>query len=479
MNHQMLLYLAGWLLRIEGCFLLAPLLTALLYRESVWIYYFALAVALLASGFVLCRKKPVKRDFFEKDGFVLVALAWVVLSLFGALPFYLAGEVPCYTDAMFEMVSGFTTTGASIMPNVDEISYASRLWRSLSHWIGGMGILVFMLAVLPMTGENSMSIMRAESPGPSVGKLVPKIRTTAATLYRIYLFMTILMFVILALAGMPVFDNLCMTFGTAGTGGFSCRSTGQAEYTLLQQFIIGVFMTVFAVNFNVYFFLRVRRFRDALGCEEMHGFLWIVGVAILLITINIFRSFSSVPLALHHAAFTVSSIISTTGYMTVDFDQWPEFSKCILLALMMIGGCAGSTAGGIKVSRVMISAKQIGREIETVVHPRRVKVLRFEQKGLSYEMLRSLNTYMLLYGFVMVISIVLVSLDGHDLMTTVSSVFTALNNVGPGLSLAGPTRNFAFYSSFSKWVLIFDMLAGRLELFPIFVLLSPSTWTKH
>lgn len=479
MNRRMLFYMMGWLFRLEGMFLMLPFLTALCYRESAARSYLCISLWLTILGFLFAPKKPERQEFFAKDGFVLVSLSWIVLSFFGALPFYMSGEIPCFTDAMFEMVSGFTTTGASILPSVESISHASRVWRSFSHWVGGMGILVFMLAVLPMTGENTMCIMRAESPGPSVGKLVPRIRTTALLLYRIYLVMTVLMFLVLMLTGMPLFDSICMTLGTAGTGGFSCRDSAQTGYTMLQQGVIGVFMVLFGINFNVFYLLLVRKYREAFSCEEMRGYLVVIAAAVLLIVLNIRGRFATFPEALHQTAFTVASIITTTGYMTVDFNQWPEFSKSILLALMLVGGCAGSTAGGMKVSRIMIALKEVGKEIGAVVHPRRVKVLQFEGKAIGHEILRSLNAFVLLYIVILAVSIILISIDGYDLMTTASSAFTALNNVGPGLGLAGPAENFSFYSHFSKWVLIFDMLAGRLELFPVFVLLSPATWRKN
>ncbi len=478
MNLGIIIYMLGWIMKVEAVLMLVPTVTAVIYGEKEGFCYLAVALVCGGLGLIFSRKKPENRMFFAREGFVTVSLGWLVLSVFGCLPFILSGEIPRFVDAMYEIVSGFTTTGSSIVPKVEELSKATLIWRSFSHWIGGMGVLVFILAVLPMAGDYDMHIMRAESPGPSVGKLVPKIRTTAKLLYTIYFVMTVIMIALLLLGGMPLFDSLCMSFGAAGTGGFSCRNTGQADYTTYQQAVISVFMLLFGVNFNVYYLIVGKRWKEAFHCEELRGYLAIVAGAVILIAINVRGMFPSLGRSFHEAFFQVSSIITTTGYASADFDKWPEFSKCILLILMFIGACAGSTGGGIKVSRVMMAFKEAKKEISTAIHPRSVKVLKFEGKPLGHDMLRSLNAFIILYFFIFFISLLIVSLDNFDFMTTFSAVASNLNNIGPGMAAVGPMTNFSSLSDLSKIVLIFDMLAGRLELFPVMVLLSPETWKR-
>lgn len=479
MNFNIIIYMLGWIMNIEALFMLLPVMTAAIYRESIGFIYLGVAAVCGLIGFFCTRKKPRLTMFFAREGFVTVAFGWIVLSFFGCMPFVISGEIPHIIDAMFEIVSGFTTTGSSIIPQVEDMSRATLMWRSFSHWIGGMGILVFILAILPMAGDYNMHIMRAESPGPSVGKLVPKLRITAKLLYSIYLGMTIVMVILLLVGGMPLFDSICMSFGAAGTGGFSCRNFGQAGYTIYQQGVITVFMLLFGVNFNVYFLMLIRRPREAFRCEELRGYLAAVAISILLITINIRSLFPSLFMAFHQAAFQVSSIITTTGYATVDYNQWPEFSKCILLLIMFIGACAGSTGGGMKVSRVMIAFKEVKKEMSAVIHPRSVKVLKYEGKALDHNVLRSLNAYIILYFLIFGISLLIVSLDNFDFMTSFSAVAANLNNIGPGMSMVGPVSNYSSLSYLSKTVLIFDMLAGRLELFPMLVIMSPGTWKQR
>lgn len=479
MNFNIIIYMLGWIMNIEALFMLLPVMTAAIYRESIGFIYLGVAAVCGLIGFFCIRKKPRLTMFFAREGFVTVAFGWIVLSFFGCMPFVISGEIPHIIDAMFEIVSGFTTTGSSIIPQVEDMSRATLMWRSFSHWIGGMGILVFILAILPMAGDYNMHIMRAESPGPSVGKLVPKLRITAKLLYSIYLGMTIVMVILLLAGGMPLFDSICMSFGAAGTGGFSCRNFGQAGYTIYQQGVITVFMLLFGVNFNVYFLMLIRRPREAFRCEELRGYLAAVAISILLITINIRSLFPSLFMAFHQAAFQVSSIITTTGYATVDYNQWPEFSKCILLLIMFIGACAGSTGGGMKVSRVMIAFKEVKKEMSAVIHPRSVKVLKYEGKALDHNVLRSLNAYIILYFLIFGISLLIVSLDNFDFMTSFSAVAANLNNIGPGMSMVGPVSNYSSLSYLSKTVLIFDMLAGRLELFPMLVIMSPGTWKQR
>ena len=478
MNRSIIVYMLGWIMNIEAVLLLLPAVTALIYGESILFCYVGVAAVCALLGFASTRKKPKTILFFAKEGFVTVALGWLLLSFFGCMPFVISGEIPHFIDAMFEIVSGFTTTGSSILSEVEKLSKASLMWRSFSHWIGGMGVLVFIMAVLPMTGDYNMHIMRAESPGPSVGKLVPKIRITAKLLYSIYLFMTIVMIGLLLCGQMPLFDSICMAFGTAGTGGFSCRNSGQAGYTMYQQAVISIFMLLFGVNFNVYYLLYIKKPKDAFRCEELRGYVGIVAAAIILITINVRCMFPSLLTAFHHAVFQVATIITTTGYSTVDFDKWPEFSKTILLILMFVGACAGSTGGGMKVSRIMIAFKEVKKEMASLVHPRSVKVLKYEGKALGHEVLRSLNAYIIVYAFIFVASVLVISLDNYDFTTTFSAVAANLNNIGPGLSVVGPASNYSMLSYLSKVVLIFDMLAGRLELFPVLVLFSPGIWGK-
>lgn len=479
MNFNIIIYMLGWIMNTESLFMLLPVMTAAIYRESIGFIYLGVAAVCRLIGFFCTRKKPRLTMFFAREGFVTVALGWIILSFFGCMPFVISGEIPHIIDAMFEIVSGFTTTGSSIIPQVEDMSRGTLMWRSFSHWIGGMGILVFILAILPMAGDYNMHIMRAESPGPSVGKLVPKLRITAKLLYSIYLGMTIVMVILLLAGGMPLFDSICMSFGAAGTGGFSCRNFGQAGYTIYQQGVITVFMLLFGVNFNVYFLMLIRRPREAFRCEELRGYLAAVAISILLITINIRSLFPSLFMAFHQAAFQVSSIITTTGYATVDYNQWPEFSKCILLLIMFIGACAGSTGGGMKVSRVMIAFKEVKKEMSAVIHPRSVKVLKYEGKALDHNVLRSLNAYIILYFMIFGISLLIVSLDNFDFMTSFSAVAANLNNIGPGMSVVGPVSNYSSMSYLSKTVLIFDMLAGRLELFPMLVIMSPGTWKQR
>ena len=478
MNSGIIIYLLGWIMNIEALFLMIPCLTAAVYGESIGFCYLAVAAACGLIGFLCVRKKPASKIFFAREGFVTVSLGWIILSLFGCMPFLLGGEITRFEDALFEIVSGFTTTGASILDKVEDLSKASLIWRSFSHWIGGMGILVFLLAVLPMTGDYNMHIMRAESPGPSVGKLVPKIRFTAKLLYSIYLFLTVVMFLLLLAGKMPLFDSLCMTFGAAGTGGFSCRNFGQAGYTAYQQNVITIFMLLFGVNFNVYYLFLIRKPKDAFKCEELRGYLVIVVAAIVLITLNTWGMFPDLRTAVHHVAFQVASIITTTGYSTVDFNQWPELSRALLVIIMFIGACAGSTGGGIKVSRIIILFKGMSKELQTMVQPRQIKKIKMDSRIIDHETVRSVNVYMVAYLMIFAISLVLISFDNHDLITSFTAVTATINNIGPGLDLVGPTSNFGLFTMQSKIVLIFDMLAGRLELFPMLLLFTPATWKK-
>ena len=478
MNKQMIRYVLGLVLLIEGALLLLPLAVALLYRGASWIYFIATIGVCLALGGCMTLRKPQRRALFPKDGFVIAALSWIVISLVGALPFCLSGQIPRYIDALFEMISGFTTTGSSILTQVEALDHGMLFWRSFSHWVGGMGILVFMLALLPAMGGATIHILRAESPGPSVGKVVPKIRDSAKITYEIYLALTVLLVILYLAGGMSLFDSLCIAFGTAGTGGFAVRTSSCAEYSPYIQTVTTIFMILFGVNFTVYFLLLQRKFRQALRSSELWTYLGVILVATLAISLNIFRSMSSFGQAVHHAAFTVSSLITTTGYGTVDFNLWPEFSRVILCFLMVMGACAGSTGGGFKVSRIVILCRYANNELKRLIHPRTVNVVQVDGKQISRETVHGVLVYTLFYIFIAMASMLLISLDNFDASTTVSSVLATLNNIGPGLGAVGPAASFAGLSDLSKAVLCLDMLAGRLEIFPLLVLLLPSTWAK-
>lgn len=479
MNIGIVIYFLGWVLGIESILMLFPCVIAVIYQEFSGIYFFIIALIGGVLGWLMAHKKPKSTVFYAKEGFVAVALSWIVLSIFGALPFFISGEIPVFENALFEVISGFTTTGASILNDVEALSHCMLMWRSFTHWIGGMGVLVFILAVLPLAGGYNIHIMRAESPGPSVGKLVPRVKTTAKILYMIYLFMTVLEIVILLASGMPWFHSIAMSLGTAGTGGFGLLADSCGSYTVFQQAVLTVFMILFGVNFNAYYLLLIRKPKDAFRSEEVRGYFAIILASILLITWNIRGEFANILLAFHHSAFQVASIITTTGFSSVDFDLWPNFSKTILVCLMFIGACAGSTGGGIKVSRIAISFKTVKKELSSLIHPRSIKVLKYEGKAIEHTVLRSINTYLIAYAMIYAVSTLLISLDNYDFTTNFTAVAATLNNIGPGLNQVGPTCSFDLYSPFSKYVLMFDMLAGRLELFPMLVLFSPRTWMKE
>lgn len=477
MNKSIILHFIGWILVVEAIFMSLSLIVALIYKESSG-YAFLITIGLcLLIGIPLILRKQKATQFFAKEGFVTVALGWIVLSLFGALPFYISREIPHYYDAVFEIVSGLTTTGSSILTDVEALSYCMLFWRSLSHWIGGMGVLVFVLAILPMAGGNSIHVMRAESPGHSVEKIVPRVHASSKRLYTIYLGMTIIMILILLLGKMPLFDALTLTFGSAGTGGFSIKNSGLADYTYFQQTVVTIGMFLFGINFNFYYVLLLGKVKSAFKMEEIRWYFIIFTSAIVLISFNIggLKGFFS---TIHHSAFQVSSIMTTTGYAIQDFNYWPTFSKTILVILMFIGACGGSTGGGIKVSRIVILFKTIGKELSYLIHRRSVKVLKFEGKKIEHETMRSINIYLVTYLFIFTSSVLLVSLDSFDLISTFTAVAATFNNIGPGLEIVGPYGNFGGFSVLSKIVMIFDMLFGRLEIFPMLLLFAPNTWRK-
>lgn len=480
MNYRMIAYLSGVIILIEAGFLLLPALVALIYGEQSGIWFLVTLVAAGLVGFGLTRIKPVKRDLYAKEGFVITALAWILISLIGAAPFSLSGQIPFYLDAVFEMVSGFTTTGSSVVPNVEALDNCMNFWRCLSHWLGGMGILVFMLAIVNLGGGQSNHLLRAESPGPSVSKMMPNMRKSSAVLYGIYMVMTVILVILLLLGGMPLFDSLCHAFGTAGTGGFGIKAASVGYYdSYYLQTVIAVFMMLFGVNFNVYFFLLMRKWAVAVRNTEVWTYFGIIAFSTITIGWNIAAQMPSIYDAFHHAFFAVSSVITTTGFATVDFNLWPEWSRIVLVLLMIVGACAGSTGGGVKVSRFVILVKATASEVRHLLHPRSVKVTTMDGKPISSETIQGVQSYIMVYFAITVVSILLVSLDNFDFVTTVTAVEATLNNIGPGLGLVGPSGNFSMFSPLSKLVLTLDMLLGRLELFPMLILMMPSTWRKH
>ncbi|WP_418482496.1 TrkH family potassium uptake protein [Frisingicoccus sp.] len=479
MNYGSIRYIIGWILKVEAALMTLPMIVSVVYREKTGVYFVMAALLCLGAGVLLSMKKPEKTTYYAKEGYISVALGWIVMSIMGCLPFVFSGEIPFFFDALFEIISGFTTTGASILTDVEALSKCMLFWRSFSHWVGGMGVLVFILAILPLAGgEHNLQLMKAESPGPSVSKLVPRLRETAMMLYKIYLGMTVLMIVILAVSGMPLFDTLCLTFGTAGTGGFGVLNSSVAGYTTFQQAVITIFMMLFGVNFSFYFLLLYKKAKDAFSMEEVRWYFVIYFGAVLLITVNLAGQAGSVLEHFHHAAFQAASIMTTTGFSTVDFNLWPQLSKAVLLLLMFIGACAGSTGGGMKVSRIVVYMKSIKREMAALIHPRSVKVMKLEGKAVDSAMLRSIFSFLSAYLVIFVVSLLIVTLDGFDLETNFSAVAATFNNIGPGLGGVGPTSNFAGYSVLSKLVLSLDMLIGRLEIFPILLLFAPNTWKK-
>ncbi|MBR3340192.1 MAG: TrkH family potassium uptake protein [Clostridiales bacterium] len=476
MNIRMLVYILGKVLLIEGALMVLPVVCGLIYGETQVLIYIALAAIYVGLGYVISMKKPKNMTIFIKDGCVATALSWAVLSVCGCIPFVLTKEIPSFTDAMFETASGFTTTGASILTNVEAMSHTSLMWRSLTHWIGGMGVLVFLLAVVPMTGGSNMNLMRAESPGPSVGKIVPKVRSTAKMLYLIYLALTVAEILILFVCGMPLFDSICSAFGTAGTGGFGVRNDSFTSYAPHIQWIVAVFMIMFGVNFNFYYYLTTRQITKAFKMSEIRTFLIVIAVTTGIICFSVRNLYGSFEEALRHSFFQVSTIITTTGFATTDFDLWPSIAKFLLLSLMIIGACASSTGGGIKIARFQIMFKTIKREIHTYIHPRTVKKIHVDGKTVDTDVEHSVALYFFIYLVIFAFSMFIIAFEGHDLVTIFSSVAATLNNIGPGLSLVGPTQNYSFFSPLSKWVFIFDMIAGRLELMPLIVFLNPSTY---
>ena len=478
MNTSVIRYLLGYILKLEGFLLLLPCIVAGIYYEKSGIYFLIVALISIAIGFIFSAKKPRDFTFYLKEGCATTALGWIVLSIFGCLPFYISGEIPSFTDALFETISGFTTTGASILPEVESLSYCMNFWRCFTHWIGGMGVLVFLLAIIPLSGGSNINLMRAESPGPSVGKLVPKMKHTARLLYIIYFGLTTMEIIFLLFGKMPLYDAICTSLGTAGTGGFGIKNDSFCSYNVYLQWVVTIFMILFGVNFNAYYLLFFGHIRDALKVEEVRYYFGIIIASVVVISVNIAHMCTGAFDAVTKAAFQVGSIITTTGFSSTDFDRWPELSKTLLVLLMFIGACAGSTGGGIKVSRILILGKTLGKELKQALHPQVVAPARMDGKLLNHETIRTTNVFMAAYSFIFVGSFLLISLNGFDMVTNFTAVAATMNNIGPGLELVGPMRNFGGFADSAKLVLIFDMLAGRLEIFPMLVLFLPDTWRK-
>lgn len=481
MNYRMVVFVLGRIFLVEAAMLLLPMVCSAIYGEWYMLPAFLLpAVILLLLGLAASLRTPKNTTIYARDGLAIVALVWVLMSAFGALPFVISGEIPAFADAFFEMVSGFTTTGSTILNDIEALSHGALFWRSFSHWVGGMGVLVFAMAVLPMTDGRAMHLMRAEVPGPTCGKLSSKLSDSAKILYGIYFAMTALEVALLCAGGMSLYESLIHSFGTAGTGGFSNRALSIGAYqNPYFEWVIGIFMLLFGINFNLYYFILMRHFREAFGSEELHAYLGIVLFSTVTIAANILSMVGSVGEAVRTAFFQVSSIITTTGYGTTDFNLWPTYSRILLLLLMFVGGCAGSTAGGLKVSRVIIFFKAARQDLNKMLHTHAVTAIRFEGKPLDEKTLQGVHNYFNVYMLLIMLSTVLVSLDGFDMITTFTAVITCLNNVGPGMELVGPMGNFSQFSAPVKYLLSFDMLAGRLELYPMLAMFAPRLWRRR
>lgn len=480
MNYHMMAYILGNILRVEGLFLFAPTLLAVYYGEDKALFAFGLTIFIaMIVGSILTKAEPEDKKIYGREGFVIVALAWISMSFFGAMPFFFSGAIEGPVNCFFETVSGFTTTGASILTEIEGLPKSILFWRSFTHWIGGMGILVFMLAIMPTVDERSMHLMRAEAPGPLVGKLVPKVKSTAKLLYEMYIILTLLEIFLLILGGMPVFDSLVNTFSTAGTGGFAIKNASIAAYeNPYFEYVITVFMFLFSVNFNLYYFLLVKDVKNIFKNEELRYFIAIIIGAIGIITLNILSLYPTFESAFRHAAFQVLAIISTTGFATANFDAWPELSKTLLVILMIVGACGGSTGGGLKVSRLILLLKMAGLEIRRIVHPRSVNIIKLDGHKVDEEAIRGVGGFIIVYLFLTMGSFLLISLNNFDFTTSLTSVLTCLGNVGPGLARVGPIENYSLFSDFSKLVLCFNMLLGRLEIFPIIMLFAPAVWKR-
>ena len=480
MNFQMIAYVLGSILRLEGLLMLVPTVVAIYYQEQTpAVALIASATFCLVAGTAIGCKEPSNKRIYGREGFIVVALSWIVMSIFGAFPYYLSNSIEGYLNCFFETVSGLTTTGSTVLQGIEHLPRSILFWRCFTHWIGGMGILVFMLAIMPLGDERTMYLMKAEAPGPVVSKLVPRVKSTAKILYMIYVALTLLELLLLRLGGLPWYDSIVHAISTAGTGGFSIWNDSIAAYNSdYVEYIVTLFMLLFSVNFNLYYLLLMRDFKNVFHNEELRYFVAIVCIATLLIAVDIYHCYGTIESAFRHSVFQVAAMMSTTGFVTADYDYWPEFSKTILFCLMYLGACGGSTAGGIKISRFIILLKMIKREVKRIVHPRSVNLIKLDGCRIEEDAVRSVSGFLVMYLLILLGSFLLISLNDFDFITNMTAVVTCLSNVGPGLEMAGPTEALAFFSPFSKLVLCMDMLLGRLEIFPIIMLFAPSIWRR-
>lgn len=478
MNYSIIRYILCRVLEFAAVFMALPCLVGIIYGESSTIYFVYVIAGCLIISLIGRHFKPKSKVFYAKEGFVTVSLSWIILSLVGALPFYLSGEIPVFADALFETISGFTTTGATILPDVEKLSMCIQFWRCFTHWIGGMGVLVLILAVLPLSGSYNMHLMRAESPGPSVGKLVPKVKNTAMILYGIYIVITFAEIIALVIAGLNLYEAATLTFSTVGTGGFGLLNSSIGSYSATIQTIITVFMLLCGINFQVFYMLLLKKATEILHFEELRYYLLIILASVVMITINVRELFPNGVEAFRHSLFQVVSIITTTGFATLDYNVWPEFSKTILFFLTLLGACAGSTGGGFKVSRFIVMFRAVKNEISYVIHPRSIRKIHMNGHIVESTVIKSIQAYTMIYILIFFTSFLLLSLNEFDFVTNITAVAATFNNVGPGLNVVGPVGNYDGFSLFSKGILMFDMLAGRLELLPMLILLSPKTWKK-
>lgn len=479
MNYRMVFYNIGRILLVEAALLIFPAIGSLIYNEDTLISFAITIAALAVAGLLAVHKKPQKTSIYAKDGYVIVALTWILMSLFGALPFYISGYIPNFVDAFFETVSGFTTTGSTILREIESLPKSLLFWRSFTHWIGGMGILVFVIAIMPKTESSSMHVMRAEVPGPTVGKLVSKLRASARILYGIYCVLTVAEMILLFAGGMPIFDCIVNAFATAGTGGFGILNNSIEGYnSIYTEMVIAVFMLIFGVNFNLYYMILIKQGKQAIKSEELRWYIGIVAASVAIITISLISTKHEIGEAFRYAFFQVSSIITTTGFSTTNFDTWPVIAKFVLVFLMFIGACAGSTGGGIKISRLIILVKSGLRDIRKAINPRSIETVKLDRHTVDEPVVKSTSVFFGTYMLLLAASILVVSLDGRDLVSTATSVIACMGNIGPGLGAVGPYGNFADFSVLSKLILSFDMLAGRLELIPMLMLFSPYAWSR-
>lgn len=476
MNRAIIRYILGTILKTEGILMLLPCLTALVYNEREGMAYLVTAIASFLLGLIISFKKPANHVIYLKEGCISTSLSWILMGIVGAFPLMLTGEIPSYTDALFETISGFTTTGATLIGDVAALSHASLLWRTFTQWVGGMGVLVFIIAIIPMSGGSNINLMRAESPGPSFGKLVPKIRYTARLLYVFYFGLTVILFIVLLIAGMPLFDSLNTAFATAGTGGFGIKNDSIAGYSADIQWILTIFMILFGLNFNAYYLIFFGNLRKILAMEEIRYYFGILVLSAAAIAVNIAGTCAGVADAVTKASFQVAATVSTAGFTTADFNMWPAFSQTLLVMLMFVGACAGSTGGGMKISRFIILFKTIFKELDSYIHPHSVKKIKMDGKPVEHDVIRSVNVYFITFVTIFVVSMLIISTQNYDVITNFTAVTSCLNDIGPGLGMIGAEGNYSCFNTLSKYVLMFDMLAGRLELFPLLILFHPGAW---